>query len=68
MPCYASSYLVSAVKKALLRLDLAVVFDGDLVVGLEHGDGVIGDLSAAWCQYLLRVREDKESVRETLDQ
>jgi hypothetical protein len=32
--------------EALLRLDLAVVLDGDLVVGLERGDGVFGDLGA----------------------
>jgi hypothetical protein len=47
--CYALSCLVSAVKKTLLRGDLAVSLDGDLIVGLENGDGVVGDLGTASC-------------------
>lgn len=49
LSCYALSCLVSAVKKTLLRPDLAVRLDGDLIVGLEDGDGVVGDLGTAWC-------------------
>jgi len=32
--------------EALLGSDLAVGLDGDLVVGLECGDGVVGDLGS----------------------
>jgi hypothetical protein len=40
------SHVVSVVWKALLGLDLAIVLDGDLVVGLECGDSVVGNLGA----------------------
>lgn len=58
-PCYAMLYAIrsstmlcpmSAVMKTLLRLDLAVSLDGDLVVGLERGDSVAGDIGAGRCQ------------------
>jgi hypothetical protein len=32
------------VKHALLSPDLRVLFDGDLVVAFERGDGIVGDL------------------------
>lgn len=41
---------MSAVMKTLLRLDLAVSLDGDLVVGLERGDGVAGDIGTGKCE------------------
>lgn len=34
---------------ALLCRDLAIMLDGDLVVRLESGDGVIGDLCTWVC-------------------
>lgn len=36
--------------ESLLGLDLAVSLDGDFVVGLERGDGVVGDVGAGTCQ------------------
>jgi hypothetical protein len=40
------SYLVGVCGRSLLSLDLAIVLDGDLVVRLECGDSVVGDLGA----------------------
>lgn len=44
------SCIIAAVMKSLLGLDLTVSLDGDLVVGLECGDGVAGDVGAWKCQ------------------
>jgi hypothetical protein len=53
-PCYCHAchtlivyHISCALNLALLRLDLAVRLDGDLVVGLQGGDGIIGDLGTS---------------------
>jgi hypothetical protein len=38
----------AVVAHALLRTDLGILLDGDVFVGLERGDGVVGDLSTSF--------------------
>jgi hypothetical protein len=47
--CCHASLVISHVtaNNALLCLDFAIVLHGDLVVALEGGDGVVGDLGTA---------------------
>ena len=58
-------------RRCLLGSDLGVLLDGDLVVGLEGGDEVVGELSAVQASaYGHGEKYDicNENVREALDQ